>query len=273
MMVILINKQFYKTVLMIKNDFISRLKEFGLNSYEAKLWTSLLSRGIAGAGELAEISNVPRSRTYDVLESLEKKGFIIIKIGKPIKYIPISPSNVLDNLKKQTQIEFDSKLTQIDDVKTSDIFDELNMLHEQGVDSSDLSDMSASLKGRTNLNNHIELSLKKAQDYVYLMTTDEGLKRKFDDFYPIFKKLKSRGVKINVIAPTNKEIESKVKEVANVKHIENPIARFLVIDGKEMTFMMNDDRLVKSKFDSGIWVNTPFFSSGLSKMFEFIFNN
>ena len=56
-----------------------------LNLYEVKIWTALLSRGVSTAGELSDIANVPRSRTYDVLESLEKKGFIIMKLGKPIK--------------------------------------------------------------------------------------------------------------------------------------------------------------------------------------------
>ena len=69
-----------------EKQFLMDLKKhFRLNIYEAKIWTALLSRGIASAGELADISGVPRSRCYDVLESLEKKGFIIMKIGKPIK--------------------------------------------------------------------------------------------------------------------------------------------------------------------------------------------
>ena len=77
------------TKMIVETAFLDKLKQFGLNSYQAKLWTALLSRGVATAGELSDISNVPRSRAYDVLESLEKKGFIIMKIGKPIKYIAV----------------------------------------------------------------------------------------------------------------------------------------------------------------------------------------
>jgi len=43
-----------------------------------------------------KISNVPRSRTYDVLESLEKKGFVVMKLGKPIKYIALPPEEVIE---------------------------------------------------------------------------------------------------------------------------------------------------------------------------------
>ncbi len=78
--------------MIVQDTFLKKLRgAFDLNIYEVKIWTALLSRGIASAGELADISNVPRSRSYDVLESLEKKGFVIMKLGKPIKYIAIQP--------------------------------------------------------------------------------------------------------------------------------------------------------------------------------------
>ena len=85
--------------------FKPALKDFGLNTYESKLWTALLSRGISTAGELSDIAGVPRSRSYDVLESLEKKGFILMKVGKPIKYVAVPPSEVLERVKKQIEDE------------------------------------------------------------------------------------------------------------------------------------------------------------------------
>ena len=80
--------------MIVQKDFLNKLKDFGLNSYESKLWVALLSRGVSTAGELSDISNVPRSRAYDVLESLEKKGFVIVKVGKPIKYLAQSDKEV-----------------------------------------------------------------------------------------------------------------------------------------------------------------------------------
>ena len=74
-----------------KQELVKKIKEyFNLNIYETKVWLALLSKGVASAGEVAELSGVPRSRTYDVLESLEKQGFAMMKLGKPVKYI--SPS-------------------------------------------------------------------------------------------------------------------------------------------------------------------------------------
>jgi len=82
---------------IVKDEFLNKLRQyFNLNLYEVKIWTALLSRGISTAGELSEIGNVPRSRAYDILESLEKKGFVVMKLGKPIKYLAVEPAEVVE---------------------------------------------------------------------------------------------------------------------------------------------------------------------------------
>ena len=88
--------------MIVNQELVKRIKDyFGLNIYETKVWLALLSKGIISAGETAELSGVPRSRTYDVLESLEKQGFAIAKIGKPTKYIAVKPTVVLEKLKRK----------------------------------------------------------------------------------------------------------------------------------------------------------------------------
>ena len=65
--------------MIVKEELLSKLRRyFNLNLYEVRIWTALLSRGVSTAGELSDIGNVPRSRAYDVLESLEKKGFVVM---------------------------------------------------------------------------------------------------------------------------------------------------------------------------------------------------
>ena len=92
--------------MIVQKEFLKQIKDsFRLNIYEVKIWTALLSRGIATAGELSDISGVPRSRSYDVLESLERKGFIIMKIGKPIKYIAVQPEEVMQRVERDLDHE------------------------------------------------------------------------------------------------------------------------------------------------------------------------
>ena len=86
--------------MLIKQDLINKIRDyFSLNIYETKVWLALLRKGIASAGEVASISGVPRSRTYDVLENLEKKGFAIVKLEKPVKYIGVKPQIILEKIK------------------------------------------------------------------------------------------------------------------------------------------------------------------------------
>ena len=257
--------------MIVQKEFLNKLKDFGLNTYESKLWTALLSRGISTAGELSDIANVPRSRSYDVLESLEKKGFIIMKLGKPIKYVAVQPSEVLERVKKKVVIEAESQTKILDSLKGSEILKELNLLHSQGVELVEPTDLSGALKGRSNLYNHLEAMIKSAEQSIDLMTTAEGLLRKADTLKSLLQKAKERKVKIRIAAPVTKETEKVVKELKNIAEIRNASnikARFCVIDGKQITFMLLDDSEVHPTYDSGVWVNTPFFASALRHMFE-----
>src|SRR3989344_7742897 len=116
--------------MIIKDDLLSKLRRyFDLNLYEVKLWGSLLSRGVSTAGELSDIADVPRSRSYDVLESLEKKGFVVMKLGKPIKYIAIPPNEVVDRVRKNMHMESQEKIKRLETVRGSPLLVELETLH------------------------------------------------------------------------------------------------------------------------------------------------
>src|SRR3989338_9228646 len=97
--------------MLVKQELISRIKDyFDLNIYETKVWLALLTKGIASAGEVAEISGVPRSRTYDVLEGLEKRGFAITKLGKPVKYIGVKPRAIIEKLKNNVKSDAEERV-------------------------------------------------------------------------------------------------------------------------------------------------------------------
>lgn len=257
--------------MVVKDDFLAKLRRyFNLNLYEVKIWTALLSRGVSTAGELSDIANVPRSRSYDVLESLEKKGFAITKLGKPIKYVAVPPEEVLERVKKNVVSDAKTMTQRLEDLKGTDVIDELTSLHTQGVELIEPTELSGSLKGRHNLYNHLELVLKGAEKSVTIMTTSQGLMRKVEGLKPIFEKLKKRGVKIRIAAPFTKENASAVKDVGQVAEVKNVSskARFAIVDGKEMVFMILDDQEVHPTYDVGIWINSPFFASAVENLFD-----
>jgi len=261
--------------MIVKKEFLNKLRAFGLNTYESKLWTALLSRGVSTAGELSDIASVPRSRSYDVLESLEKKGFIIMKVGKPIKYVAVPPSEVLERVKKQIEDDANNQINAVDSIKKSDVLGELNTLHNQGVELVDPTELSGCLKGRINLYNHFESMIKEAEVSVTLMTTGQGLIRKADSLKRALEKAKKKGVKVRIAAPLSKDTERVVKGLSNVAEIKHSDSRsrFCIVDGKQVAFMLLDDTNVHPSYDAGVWVNTELFASTLENFFNQHWNN
>lgn len=258
--------------MIVKEEFLNKLRRyFALNLYEVKIWTALLSRGVSTAGELSDIANVPRSRSYDVLESLEKKGFVVMKLGKPIKYIAVPPQEVVERVKKNMREEADERIKRLETMKETEVLGELNTLHSQGIELIEPTDLSGSLRGRHNLYNHLELTIKNAERAVSIMTTSQGFLRKAEGLKPVFEKLKKRGVKVRIAAPITKENKDIVKDlstVAEIRNAVNPKARFTIVDGKDVIFMLMDDKEVHPTYDVGIWVKTPFFANALSNLFD-----
>ena len=257
--------------MIVKEELLGKLRRyFKLNLYEVKIWAALLSRGVSTAGELSDIANVPRSRSYDVLESLEKKGFVVMKLGKPIKYLAVAPSEVIERVKKNMKGEIENRIKHLDDMKNTELITELDNLHTQGVDLVEPADLSGSLRGRHNLYNHLELTIRNAEQSVVLMTTSQGLIRKVEGLKSTFEKIKKRGVKVRIAAPLTKETATAVKDlsdVAEIRHTDSK-ARFCIVDGKEMIFMVLDDQDVHPTYDIGIWINTPFFATAMIDLFN-----
>lgn len=263
--------------MILKDDLLAQVRRyFALNLYEAKIWLALLSRGVATAGELSDIANVPRSRAYDVLESLEKKGFVINKLGKPIKYIAIPPTEVVERVKKHMQRDADERIKRLDTLKESEILGELKSLHSEGIEIVEPSELTGSLRGRHNLYNHMELTVRGAEESVTLVTSSDGLIRKTDFLKPTFEKLKKRGVNIRIAAPITKTCKRSVdalRDVAEVKDLRRFKARFIVIDSKELIFMLLDDEKVHPNYDLGIWLNSSYFAAALEQMFELVWKD
>lgn len=257
--------------MIVQEEFLKKLRTaFDLNIYEVKIWTALLSRGLATAGELSDISNVPRSRSYDVLESLEKKGFVIMKLGKPIRYIAVPPEEILKRVKRLINMQAEEQVKSYDNIKDSKLFSELELLYKQGIEHIEPSSLSGAIRGRDAIYNHIETLMTKAEKSVIFATSAEGLVRKVANFSDTFKKLKNQGIKLKILAPNTKEAKLAAKElknIAEVRFIPEISGRFVIIDGKEVVFMLASDQDVHESYDVGVWVNTPFFASALENMF------
>ena len=258
--------------MILKDEFLGRLRKiFDLNLYEVKVWTALLSRGTSTAGELSNISDVPRSRTYDILESLEKKGFIVMKLGKPIKFVALKPTEVVERVKKHLVKTAQEKTKRLETLNGDEVLEELNSLFTKGIKFVEPSDLSGSLRGRQNLYNHLDMMIRDAEKTITIVTTAEGLSRKLEILMPSLEKCKKRGVTIRIAAPidnNNIKVAKEFKKVAEVRNMDKIKARFCIIDSNQLMFMLLDDEKFHPNYDIGVWINTEFFASALEQMFE-----
>ncbi|MBO8180411.1 MAG: TrmB family transcriptional regulator [Archaeoglobus sp.] len=75
-------------------ELLEVLKSFGLSDYEAKALVALLSKGTLTAKEVSEISGIPRTSVYDVMDSLVSKG-LVESFGKPKKFKALSAKDII----------------------------------------------------------------------------------------------------------------------------------------------------------------------------------
>jgi len=88
-------------------DFIEQLLSFGLTRQEAIIYTCLLENGEQTGYEVAKITGISRSNTYNALAGLVEKGAAFAIEGTGTKYIPVEindfSNNIIRNLKKMQE--------------------------------------------------------------------------------------------------------------------------------------------------------------------------
>jgi len=253
--------------MLIKQELISRIKDyFDLNVYETKVWLALLGKGVASAGEVAEISRVPRSRTYDVLEGLEKKGFVIMKLGKPVKYLGVKPNVILEKLKNNVRKDAEERVQSLSKVRETEEYVKLEEIYKEGINPIKKEDISAAIKGRSNISNYLREIFQNAEKEVIICTNVEEIRSKLKLFEQTFSILQKAGVKLKIALFGDDKVIKQIEKKLNMtfKRI-NIDTKFFIIDRREILFYLSKD---KNMEDTAIWLNSEFFSQAFASLFE-----
>lgn len=253
--------------MIVKKDMVAKIRDyFDLNIYETKVWLALLSKGLASAGEIASDSGVPRSRTYDVLESLEKKGFAIVKIGKPVKYLGVKPKIIIEKLKNNVRNDADERVKALGTLRETSEFKQLEELYNVGINPVRREDLSASIKGRSTIANHLREIIESAEGEVIICMSAEEIKDKERLFEDSFEELKKRNVDIKMALFGDSKIIEGLREYFDLEIKEIKIdSKFFIVDRKEVLFFLTKE---SKKNDQAIWINSEFFSLGFAQLFD-----
>jgi sugar-specific transcriptional regulator TrmB len=255
------------------------LKSLGLNSYERKLYVTLIAKGTSNAGTLSELSGVPRSRTYDVLESLADKGFVVIQSSKPLKYVAIEPKEALERLKTKHEDNYKTMIKRIENVKKGKNLDELQKLFKNGVKTVDPTEFTGALKGRNSMNQQMQTLIRNSKKSFSLMTSFEGLRELYENHGKILEDAAKRGVKIRIAAPVagaSEDFVKGLKSFADLRNVKdsNLSGRFAISDSKEFIFALTKDSDTHPTQDLHLWSQSDHASGDvLEPLFKIIWKS
>ncbi|MAE43015.1 hypothetical protein CMO93_04540 [Candidatus Woesearchaeota archaeon] len=228
--------------MLTNQETIKKVKSLGLNTYEVKIWTALLSRGVSTAGELSDIANVPRSRSYDVLESLEKKGFVVMKAGKPIKYLAIPPKDVLESVKNNIEKKTEKHVTYMSTQSFNNIINSLQKIHENTTQEAE--NVVAILKGTKNIQKHLEFLFKNTEKDVLF-----SVEKETEKYLKVLQ---------DINRPENVNLQT-----------QNTGTRFCIVDDNVVVFPVSEGD-THPDYDLGIWIKNKQVTKFLKHLFSLV---
>ncbi len=234
---------------MLNENELALLNKLGINDYEAKAYTTLVEHGPTTATELSPLSTVPQGRIYDVLSTLEKRGFVKVQPGRPKMYKATRPARAL--------------LKALEEYKHSlaNIEDDISQLAEKLDDEYIVTDGSEVptgfvwlIKGLRNIILKLEEVVKGAEKKIHFVAAPP---------FPLFEGIK------DAIKARNDEGNVEIRQIAyknekpafeflkNTRKTTHIYENFILIDGKEAMLLTVRERGKKKESKVALWVLSP----------------
>jgi len=237
------------------------LQEFGLTDYEIRSYTSLLEIGPATASELSESSSVPYSKIYEVLGSLEKKGWIESEHGRPSKYYPKPPSVAMEITRSHLE----------NSLRTNGalILGELQPLYEKkGVrERPDIWIVRGKFNVLAKLREAVEHVQKEILASVPLLPDSVA-----ELLIPLVRSVAERGVKIRIMTMQGRASEamSKLATYCEIRSREQMFGGGIIADGKEVILLLGQE---EEAINLAIWSDHIGLAGLAKNYFEFLWQD
>ncbi len=208
------------------------LEKIGLTSYEIRTFSSLLKAGELTASDLSQKSGVPYSKIYEVLGTLEEKGWIGSDDSRPTKYFAKSPATGIETTKQKMESDFkDNQIT---------ILNELIPLYEKSG-TSERPDIWV-LSGTVNIAAKILEMVETCRNEVLIALPEAG-EELIKQALPKLRLLHDKGVEITVLTSDkmNKESLKAVSRVATVKVREGMFGGGIISDKRYVVILLGPE--------------------------------
>ena len=208
------------------------LRELGLTHYEARAYLSLLEKSSMTASQVSEVADLPYSKVYETLNSLEKKGWIKIERGRPSRYHPKSPSEALEAAK----LRFKSVMRAWE----RNVLGELQPLYEKR-EIREKPDIWI-IRGEFNILAKLREMLNTVKNE--LMIAAPALSDTLvETVYPMLTHLQSIGVRILFMVSKDAKRGSieKMADVAEVRVRDHMFGGGVIADGREAMLLLGEE--------------------------------
>lgn len=190
---------------------IDEMKKLGLSEYEVKAYLSLLQQYPLNGYMLSKQSGIPRSRIYEVLDSLKAKGLVYEDDSeKSSQYVPIEPQLMLSDMKKSF----------------NDIFDTVENYTKKVFNRSEDENMIKIVKGRDKILQLLKSLIENSKERINISIWEEEVEELKEEF----NRASKRGVKIKGIYFGK---DNRFKEVVSHRRIERYLSekkyRYLIV--------------------------------------------
>lgn len=252
---------------MKREEIIGMLRMFGLNEYDARVYSTLAILGPSRVGIISKKADVPQPKVYGVLDKLLDMNLVENIGGRPKEFRAIEPEIALKKLvdaKEREAKELHAKVDMLKDV-----------LKPMGV-RKEVVDGVWTTKGRglQDFINRLAKMYDNTERYAYLISRDFTYNSKIAESV---KRGVRRGVKFRTIAMRGvdesnfyraKWFHSHGVDVRVFKTKVHP--RIFVVDGKEVLIRLDKSPTKRSRFEfTSIWSVDP----SLTKVFEVYMKN
>ena len=238
------------------------LDKIGLTSYEIRTFSSLLKAGELTASDLSQKSGVPYSKIYEVLGSLEEKGWVGSDDSRPTKYLAKSPATALETTKQR----FDSEFKDHQNV----VLNELIPLYEKSG-TSERPDIWV-LSGNVNIISKILEMIDSCKNEV-MIAVPRASEDLVKQALPKLRLLHDKGVDITILISDylDKESLKAISRVATVKVKKGLFGGGIISDKRYVVILLGPELSDSTSTDIvAIWADHAGLAGFAREYFEYL---
>ncbi|MFP7379708.1 MULTISPECIES: TrmB family transcriptional regulator [Bacillus] len=203
----------------MKENILDVLKNLNFTEYESKAYLALLEESPLTGYAVAKKSGVPRSKIYEVLESLVIRGDIFVSYGGTPQYIPVPAKELIKNRR----------------LKAEETFEQAEKYFEKFERTANDRENIWNITGRSEIIDKVKACISSAGKRILL----EIWKEDFPELEPELKQAAKKGVIVTIIAYGDIEAD-----FANVYHHDSSTQITEEYDGRWLVFSVDDSEVV-----------------------------